>query len=37
MGLHDPINPFTPSEGRSPFQEKLRHLAQPESDQDTLN
>ncbi|WP_159786764.1 hypothetical protein [Sodalinema gerasimenkoae] len=37
MRLHDPINPFTPSEVRSPFQEKLRHLAQPESDEDTLN
>ncbi|KPQ40619.1 MAG: hypothetical protein HLUCCO16_02225 [Phormidium sp. OSCR] len=36
MGLHEPINPFRPSEGRSPFQEKLRHLAQPESDEDTL-
>ncbi|TVR06932.1 MAG: hypothetical protein EA395_13555 [Phormidium sp. GEM2.Bin31] len=37
MGLHEPINPFTPSEGRSPLYEKLQHLAQPESDQDTLN
>ena len=37
MGLHEPINPFTPSEGRSPLYEKLQHLAQPESDEDTLN
>ena len=36
MRLHEPINPFTPSEVRSPFQEKLRHLAQPESDEDIL-
>lgn len=36
MRLHEPINPFKPSEGRSPLYEKLQHLAQPESDEDIL-
>lgn len=36
VGLHEPINPFTPSEVRSALYEKLQHLAQPERDEDTL-